>query len=67
MDRAYVFTSGCLLSVCLSSVCEMDIWKSYGRVMTKLGGRVGSVTITSRFDFGSGADPDQAYQWDIKM
>jgi len=25
------------------------------------------VTRTSRFDFGSGPDPDPAYQWDIKL
>ena len=34
--------------------------------MTKLGGRVGYMTGTSRFDFGSGPNPDPAYRWDTK-
>ena len=28
--------------------------------------KVGEVTRTSRFDFGSGPDPDLAYQWNTK-
>ena len=34
--------------------------------MIKLGGRVGSVTRTSRLDFGSVPDPDPAYHWATK-
>ena len=34
--------------------------------MTKLGGRVGEVTRTSQFNFGSGADADAPYEWDTK-
>ena len=34
--------------------------------MTKLGGRVASVTRTSRFDFESGPDPDLTCQWDTE-
>ena len=37
-----------------------------GRMMTKPGGSVGYVIRTSRFDFGSGPDQDQTYQWDEK-
>ena len=53
------------LSICLC-VCELDISKSCGRLVTKRGGRVVSLTRTSRFDFGSGLDSDQTYQWDTK-
>ena len=33
---------------------EHDISKSYGRIGTKLGGRVREVTGTSQLDYGSG-------------
>ena len=39
---------------CLS-VCEQDIFKSYGRIRTKLDGQVGYVTSTNWWDFGCGA------------
>ena len=46
------------------SVCEQDISKSCGWVKTKLGGQVGSVARTSRFDFGE--DLDLGHRWDTK-
>jgi len=47
-------------------------WDELGRfcvpltIMPKLGGWIGEVTRMSRFDFGSGLDPDPASQWDAK-
>ena len=47
-------------------ICKQDISKSFGQIMTKLGGWVGLVMRTSWLDFGSGPDGDPAYQWDTK-
>ena len=43
-----------------------DISKSWGRIMTKLGGWVGFVTRTSRLYFRSGPNTDLTHQWDTK-
>ena len=45
---------------------QHDIAKRCRRIMTKLGGRVGYVTRTSRLDFGSGPEANPAYGWDAK-
>ena len=41
-------------------------FKKMWMVMTNLAGWVRSVTRTSWFDFGSGLNPDPAFQWDTK-
>ena len=45
---------------------QHDISKSYVQFMRTRGGWVGSVTRTSRLDFGSVPDPDPAFQWEMK-
>ena len=45
----------------LMCLCKEDISKSYGWIQPKLGGGVGWVTRTRKFDFGSGPDADLAY------
>ena len=37
---------------------QHDIWKSCGRIRTKLGGQVGCVTRKNCFDFGEDLNPD---------
>ena len=49
--------------VCLS-VSRLS--QRVGRILTKPGGRIGSVTRTSRLDFGSSPEADLAYQWATK-
>uniref|UniRef100_A0A8C4Q1P5 ATPase AAA-type core domain-containing protein n=1 Tax=Eptatretus burgeri TaxID=7764 RepID=A0A8C4Q1P5_EPTBU len=50
------------LSLSMSRISQ----KVDGLILAKLGGQVGCVTRTNRFDFGSGLDPDPPYQWDTK-
>ena len=39
-------------------VCEYDISKSYQWIWRKLGGQVGCVARTNRFDFGEDPNPN---------